>query len=42
MRTGDAAMITDERSISIRASDPTELILVDVPMQFEAVGVWRQ
>jgi hypothetical protein len=42
IRTGDAAMITDEPSISIRASDPTELILVDVPMQFEAVGVWRR
>lgn len=42
MRTGDAAMITGEESFSIRASDPSELILVDVPMQFEAVGVWRR
>ena len=39
--TGDAAKITDEESISIIAEQTTELILVDVPMKFEAVGIWR-
>ncbi|MEX2546904.1 MAG: pirin family protein [Chloroflexota bacterium] len=39
--TADAAKITDEERIAIIAEQPSELILVDVPMQFEAVGVWR-
>jgi redox-sensitive bicupin YhaK (pirin superfamily) len=39
--TGDAAKVTDQTSLAIRATDPSELILVDVPMTFEAVGVWR-
>ena len=39
--TGDAAKVTDQPSLTIRASEPSELILVDVPMTFEAVGVWR-
>ena len=39
--TGDAAKVTDQPQITIRASEPCELILVDVPMQFEAVGIWR-
>ncbi|MGH2600851.1 MAG: pirin family protein [Dehalococcoidia bacterium] len=39
--TGDAAKITDQPALRIRARDHSELILVDVPMQFEAVGVWR-
>ena len=38
--TGDAAKVTDEPGLSIRAEEPSELILVDVPMQFEAVGIW--
>jgi redox-sensitive bicupin YhaK (pirin superfamily) len=38
--TGDAAKITDEPEFRIKAEDASELILVDVPMQFEAVGVW--
>jgi quercetin 2,3-dioxygenase len=40
LRTGDAAKVTDEPSIGVRASEPTELILVDVPMIFEPVGIW--
>jgi quercetin 2,3-dioxygenase len=38
--TGDAAKVTDEPSVRIRADAPSELILVDVPMKFQPVGVW--
>jgi len=38
--TGDAAKVTGQPSLSIRAGQPSELILVDVPMEFEAVGIW--
>jgi redox-sensitive bicupin YhaK (pirin superfamily) len=40
LATGDAAKVTDQRSLRIRATGPSELILVDVPMRFEAVGIW--
>ena len=40
LATGDAAKVTDEPELVIRAEEPSELILVDVPMQFEAVGIW--
>jgi hypothetical protein len=37
---GDAAKLTDQSpATGVRQS---ELILVDVPMQFEAVGIWRR
>lgn len=39
--TADAAKITDEEQVSITAEQTTELILVNVPMTFEAVGIWR-
>lgn len=42
MRTGDAAMVTGELDIAIKAEHPTELILIDVPMQWEPVGVWAR
>jgi redox-sensitive bicupin YhaK (pirin superfamily) len=38
--TGDAARVTDQAAIAIRAVDATELILVDVPLEFEPVGIW--
>jgi redox-sensitive bicupin YhaK (pirin superfamily) len=38
--TGDAAKVTGPDSLRIRASAPTELILVDVPLEFRRVGVW--
>jgi redox-sensitive bicupin YhaK (pirin superfamily) len=38
--TGDAAKVTDQPELRIRARAPSELILVDVPMRFEPVGVW--
>jgi len=39
--TGDAAKVTEQRELRIRAREQSELILVDVPMQFEPVGIWR-
>jgi redox-sensitive bicupin YhaK (pirin superfamily) len=38
--TGDAAKVVGPESLSIRASELSELILVDVPMAFEPVGIW--
>ena len=38
--TGDAAKVTDQPELRIRARAPSELILVDVPMRFEPVGIW--
>jgi redox-sensitive bicupin YhaK (pirin superfamily) len=40
--TGDAAEVIGQPSLSIRAREQSELILVDVPMQFEAVGIWKR
>ena len=42
VRTGDAAMVTDQDSLQITAEQPSELILVDVPMEWEPVGVWAR
>ena len=39
--TGDAAKVRDRPSLTIRASETSELILIDVPRQFEPVGIWR-
>ena len=39
--TGDAAKVTDQAELRVRARDHSELILVDVPLKFEAVGIWR-
>jgi redox-sensitive bicupin YhaK (pirin superfamily) len=38
--TGDAAKVTDQPKLRITAREPSELILVDVPMTFEPVGIW--
>ena len=40
VRTGDAAKVSDQASLTIRADEPSELILVDVPLRFEPVGIW--
>jgi redox-sensitive bicupin YhaK (pirin superfamily) len=40
MATGDTARVTDEEALAVRASEASELILVDVPMEFEPVGIW--
>jgi redox-sensitive bicupin YhaK (pirin superfamily) len=39
--TGDAAKVTGQSELPIRARERSELIVVDVPMRFEPVGVWR-
>jgi len=38
--TGDAAKVAGQASLAVRAEAPSELILVDVLMEFERVGVW--
>jgi redox-sensitive bicupin YhaK (pirin superfamily) len=38
--TGDAAKVTGQPSLTIDADAPSELILVDVPLQFRPVGIW--
>lgn len=40
--TGDAAKVTDQPQLTVHAIEPCELILVDVPLRFEPVGVWRR
>jgi redox-sensitive bicupin YhaK (pirin superfamily) len=41
--TGDAARVTDAGGVAIAATggEPMEVLLVDVPMAFEPVGIWR-
>ncbi len=41
LATGDAVKVTDEPQLAIRAQQPSELILVDVPMEFEPAGIWK-
>ncbi len=41
LATGDAAKVTDQSELRIRAIETSELILVDVPMTFEPVGIWK-
>ena len=40
LRTGDAAKVTGAAELSLRTEVAAELILVDVPLEFEPVGVW--
>ena len=40
MRTGDAAKVTGEASLELSTELAAELILIDVPLEFEAIGVW--
>ena len=42
MSTGDAAKVTGQEQVRFRATEPTELIVVDVPMRFAPVGVWAR
>jgi hypothetical protein len=39
---GDAARITDHGALRISAIEPSELILIDVPLRWEPVGVWAR
>jgi hypothetical protein len=41
VRTGDAARVRDE-DIAIRAETVMEVILVDLPMEWQPVGVWAR
>ncbi|HET6820644.1 MAG TPA: pirin family protein [Candidatus Limnocylindria bacterium] len=41
LATGDAVKVTHEPRLAIRAAAASELILVDVPMEFEPAGIWR-
>jgi redox-sensitive bicupin YhaK (pirin superfamily) len=41
LTTGDAARVTDQLSLTIRATAQSEFIFVDVPMRFEPVGIWK-
>lgn len=38
--TGDAAKVFDGHELSIAATADSELILIDVPLDFEPIGVW--
>jgi redox-sensitive bicupin YhaK (pirin superfamily) len=38
--TGDAAKVTGPATLALAAVETSELILVDVPMIFEPVGIW--
>ncbi len=40
LETGDAAKVHAEADLTIRATRASEVILVDVPMDFETVGIW--
>lgn len=37
---GDAAKVFGPHDLTVKAVEPTELILVDVPLEFRPVGVW--
>jgi len=38
--TGDAAKVTGQPALAIAAEAPSELIVVDVPLRFQPVGIW--
>lgn len=40
VRTGDAAMVEAQEQFEVAAIAPSEVILVDVPLLWEPVGVW--
>lgn len=40
MRTGDAAKVTGQAKLELTTDLAAELILIDVPLEFEPVGVW--
>jgi redox-sensitive bicupin YhaK (pirin superfamily) len=41
VKTGDAVKVTGPEDLQLTAHETTELILVDVPLEFTPVGVWR-
>jgi redox-sensitive bicupin YhaK (pirin superfamily) len=40
LKTGDAAKVTGEAELELSTEVGAELILIDVPLEFERVGVW--
>ena len=40
LRTGDAAKVSGEIDLQLATDVGAELILIDVPLEFESVGVW--
>ena len=40
--TGDAVKISDESSIALGALQDSELILLDIPLDYDPVGVWAR
>ena len=40
LRTGDAAKLTDVTDVALRTKLAAELILIDVPLEYEPIGVW--
>lgn len=40
LKSGDAAKITGEATLEMSSDVAAELILIDVPLRFEPVGVW--
>jgi redox-sensitive bicupin YhaK (pirin superfamily) len=40
LRTGDAVKVSGEASFELTTDVAAELILIDVPLEFEAIGVW--
>jgi redox-sensitive bicupin YhaK (pirin superfamily) len=40
LRTGDAAKVTGEAQLEMTTDVAAELILIEVPLEFEPVGVW--
>jgi redox-sensitive bicupin YhaK (pirin superfamily) len=40
LRTGDALKVTGNAGLTLRTDVAAELILIDVPLEFEPVGVW--
>lgn len=42
LSTGDAVTIREEPRLRLRATQPSELLLVDVPLDFRPVGVWAR
>ena len=42
MDPGDAAKIEGPEHLVLSAPDTAEMIMVDVPLEFEPVGVWAR
>ena len=42
LRTGDALKVTAQTDLTITTDLAAELILIDVPLDFEPIGVWAQ